>query len=62
MLDNIDDLSGPTENNSPLPAGMLAWFQAETDLGVPNDFDREIKLMILEFKDTPQQSQASSSE
>jgi predicted metal-dependent enzyme (double-stranded beta helix superfamily) len=53
MLDKINDGSGPTEKNSPFPAGMLAWFPADTDLSVPNESDQQMKLMILEFKDTP---------
>ena len=53
MLDKINDASGPTEKNSPFPAGMLAWFPADTDLSIPNESDQEMKLMILEFKDTP---------
>jgi hypothetical protein len=52
LLDKINDGSGPTEKNSPFPAGMLAWFPADTDLSVPNESDQEMKLMILEFKDT----------
>jgi len=39
--------------NSPFPAGMLAWFPADTDLSIPNESDQQMKLMILEFKDTP---------
>jgi len=53
MLDKINDGSGPKEKNSPFPAGMLAWFPADTDLSVPNESDQQMKLMILEFKDTP---------
>ena len=53
MLDKINDGSEPTEKNSPFPAGMLAWFPADTDLSVPNESDQQMKLMILEFKDTP---------
>jgi len=53
MLDKINDASGPTEKNSPFPAGMLAWFPADTDLSIPNESDQQMKLMILEFKDTP---------
>jgi len=52
-LDRINNGSGPTEKNSPFPAGMLAWFPADTDLSVPNESDQQMKLMILEFKDTP---------
>ena len=54
MLDKINDGSLPREANSPFPAGMLAWFPADTDLSVPNESDQQMKLMILEFKDTPQ--------
>jgi hypothetical protein len=53
MLDKINDGAGPTEKNSPFPAGMLAWFPADTELRVPNESDERMKLMILEFKDTP---------
>jgi hypothetical protein len=53
MLDKINDGSGPTEKNSPFPAGMLAWFPADTELSVPNESDEQMKLMILEFKNTP---------
>jgi hypothetical protein len=53
MLDRINYTSGPKEKNSPFPAGMFAWFPADTDLSVPNESDRQMKLMILEFKDTP---------
>jgi hypothetical protein len=53
MLDKIDDASGAKEKNSPFPAGMLAWFAADTGLSVPNESDQQMKLMILEFKDTP---------
>ena len=52
MLDKINDASGPTEQNSPFPAGMLAWFPADTDLSIPNESDQQMKLMILEFMDT----------
>jgi hypothetical protein len=53
MLDKINDASGSKEKNSPFPAGMLAWFSADTGLSVPNESDQQMKLMILEFKDTP---------
>jgi hypothetical protein len=53
LLDKINDGSAPTEKNSPFPAGMVAWFPADTDLSVPNESDQQMKLMILEFKDTP---------
>jgi hypothetical protein len=52
MLDKINDGSGPQEKNSPFPAGMLAWFPANTGLGVPNESDQPMNLMVLEFKDT----------
>ena len=52
MLDNINNGSGTKEGSSPFPAGMLAWFPADTDLRVPNASDQPMKLMILEFKDT----------
>jgi hypothetical protein len=48
-LDKVDDGSGTREGNSPFPAGMLAWFPADTDLSVPNASDLQMKLMILEF-------------
>jgi len=53
MLDRINNRSGPKEKNSSFPAGMFAWFPADTDLSVPNESDRQMKLMILEFKGTP---------
>jgi hypothetical protein len=53
LLDKIDDGSAPLEKNSPFPAGMVAWFPAGTDLSVPNESDQPMKLMLLEFKDTP---------
>jgi hypothetical protein len=53
LLDKINDGSGPMEKNSPFPAGMVAWFPADTDLSVPNESDQQMKLMILKFKDTP---------
>jgi hypothetical protein len=53
MLDKINDASGSTEKGSPFPAGMLAWFPADTELSIPNESDQQMKLMILEFKDTP---------
>ena len=53
LLDKIYDGSGPTEKNSPFPAGMLAWFAADTISSVPNESDQQMKLMILEFRDTP---------
>jgi hypothetical protein len=49
MLDKINDGSLPREANSPFPAGMLAWFPADTDLRVPNESDQQMKLMILAF-------------
>lgn len=52
MLDRINDTSEPKEKNSPFPAGMFAWFPADTDLSVPNESDRQMKLMILEFRGT----------
>jgi hypothetical protein len=52
MLDKINDGSLPMETNSSFPAGLLAWFPADTDLNVPNESDRQMKLMILEFGDT----------
>jgi hypothetical protein len=53
MLDRINDGSGLREKNSPFPAGMLAWFPADTGISVPNESDQQMKLMILKFKDTP---------
>jgi hypothetical protein len=46
MLDKING------GKSPFPAGMLAWFSADTSLRVPNESDRQMKLMILEFNGT----------
>jgi hypothetical protein len=36
-----------------IPRAMLAWFPADTESSVPNESDEQMKLMILEFKDTP---------
>jgi hypothetical protein len=61
MLDKINNGSGTREGNSPFPAGMLAWFPADTDLRVPNASDQQMKLMILEFNDTHQEGESSAS-
>jgi hypothetical protein len=55
MLDKINGGALSREADSPFPAGMLAWFPADTDLSVPNESDQQIKLMILEFNDTQQE-------
>jgi hypothetical protein len=55
MLDKINDGSGPSEGDSHFPAGIVAWFPADTDLSVPNESDQQVKLMILEFNDTHQE-------
>ena len=61
MLDKINRGSETREGNAPFPAGMLAWFPADTDLPVPNTSDQQIKLMILEFKNTHQEVEPSAS-
>jgi len=61
MLDKINNGSGTREENVPFPAGMLAWFPANTDLRVPNASDQEMKLMILEFNDTHQEVESDAS-
>jgi hypothetical protein len=52
----LDKMNGPLprDSNFPFPAGMVAWFPADTDLTVPNEGGQPVKLMILEFNDTPQ--------
>jgi hypothetical protein len=60
-LDKINEGSGSREGSSPFPAGMLAWFPADTDLSVPNASDQQMKLMILEFNDTHQGVESSAS-
>jgi hypothetical protein len=60
-LDKVDDGSGTKEGNSPFPAGMLAWFPADTDLSVPNASDQQMKLMILEFNDTHHEGGSNAS-
>jgi hypothetical protein len=52
MLDRIHDTSGAREKNSPFPAGMLAWVPADKGWSVANKSGQEMKLMVLEFKDT----------
>jgi hypothetical protein len=59
-LDKVNNGSGTREENSPFPAGVLAWFPADTDLRVPNASDRQMKLMILEFTDTHQETEPST--
>jgi hypothetical protein len=60
-LDKIDNRPGASEGDSPFPAGMLAWFPADTDLRVPNASDQQMKLMILEFNDTHQEVEPNAS-
>src|SRR5260370_22114821 len=45
MLDKINDGSGPTEKNSPFPAGMLALCPADTDLSTNNESAMLITMM-----------------
>jgi hypothetical protein len=59
-LDKINNGSGTKEGNSPFPAGLLAWFPADTDLRVPNASDQQMKLMILEFNDAHQEMEPST--
>jgi hypothetical protein len=56
MLDKVNSGSGTREGDSPFPAGMLAWFPADTDLRVPNASDQQMKLMILEFGDAREEA------
>lgn len=51
MLDKINDGSVPKEENSSFPAGMVAWLGADSDANVPNDADRPMRLMVVEFGD-----------
>jgi hypothetical protein len=52
LLDRIRDTVGPKEKNSPFPAGMLAWAPADSGWSVPNKSRSEMKLMVVEFKDS----------
>jgi len=52
MIDKIHDTSGAKERNSPFPAAMLAWVPAGKSWRVANKSGKEMKLMVLEFKDT----------
>jgi hypothetical protein len=54
MVDEIHNTSKPREMNSPFPAGMLAWVPAGKNWSVTNTSAREMQLMVLEFKDTPE--------
>jgi hypothetical protein len=61
LLDKINNGSGTRDKTFPFPAGMVAWFPADTDLSVPNASDQQMKLMILEFNDTHQEVEPSAS-
>lgn len=52
VIDKINDTSAGKEKNSPFPAGMLAWVPAGKRWNLPNPSAQEMKLMVLEFKDT----------
>jgi hypothetical protein len=52
MIDKIHDTSGVKEKNSPFPAGMFAWVPAGKGWSVANNSGQEMKLMMLEFKDS----------
>lgn len=54
MLDKINDGFLPREENSSFPAGMVAWLGADSDSNVPNDGDRQMRLMVVEFGDARQ--------
>jgi len=56
MIDKIHNTAGPKEHNSPFPAGMMAWVPARKKWSVANSSARPMKLMVLEFKDSPQRS------
>jgi hypothetical protein len=53
LTSGIHDTSGAKEKNSPFPAGMLAWVPADKSWSVPNKSGQELKLRVLDFKDTP---------
>jgi hypothetical protein len=59
MLDKINDGFGTRGGSSHFPAGLLAWFPADTNLRVPNASDQQMKLMVLEFNDTHQEEEPS---
>jgi hypothetical protein len=56
MLDKINDGLLPREENSSFPAGMVAWLGADSGSKVPNEADRQIRLMVVEFGDTTQET------
>jgi hypothetical protein len=51
IIDKIHDTSGAKEKNSPFPVGMLDWVPAGKSWRVTNNSGKEMKLMVLEFKD-----------
>jgi hypothetical protein len=51
IIDKIHDTSGAKEKNSPFPVGMLDWVPAGKSWRVANNSGKEMKLMVLEFKD-----------
>ncbi|MFZ3213906.1 MAG: hypothetical protein WA188_20560 [Terriglobales bacterium] len=53
MIDKIHDISGPKEHNSTFPAGMLAWVPAGKSWSVANPSVQPMKLVVVEFKDSP---------
>jgi hypothetical protein len=54
MLDKINDGVLPREEDSSFPAGMVAWLGADSDSNMPNEADREMRLMVVEFGDARQ--------
>lgn len=52
-LDQFADTTGPREPNAPMyPAGMLRWMPAHTPFTLKNQDVGEMKLLVLEFKDS----------
>jgi hypothetical protein len=52
IMDKILDASGPKEKNSPFPAGMLTWVAAGKNWSLANKSAQEMKLLVVEFKDS----------
>jgi hypothetical protein len=52
-LDQFADTTGPREPNAPMyPAGMLKWIPAHSPFTLRNQDVGEMKLLVLEFKDS----------
>ena len=52
LVDNIHR-AGPREVNSPFPAGMVVWISPDHDWNVYKAGRHEMKLMVLDFADSP---------